>query len=85
MSAMLFYQLACVALGAGLAQRFKFVILGPSAVLVIFFGASLEMARAEALSRIVLVSVASVVCLQVGYFIGLLIRLLVRPPLASMS
>lgn len=78
---MMFYQLACLVFGAALAQRFKFIILGPAAVLAFSLGASLEMARAGTLSRIVLVSMASAASLQVGYFIGLGIRLLSRPRL----
>jgi hypothetical protein len=78
-----FYPLICLALGAGLAQRFKFMAMGPVVAVVLVAAVSSGMAQADTLSRIFLVSAADVASLQIGYFIGLAIRFLPRPPVSG--
>ena len=84
-STVVFYQLICLALGAGLAQRFKFMILGPAAVLVLSAAVSSGVAQADTLWRTILISATGAVSLQVGYLIGLGIRFLSKPPISGTS
>jgi hypothetical protein len=80
---MVLYQLIWLALGAGLAQRFKFMVLGPAIVIVLFAAVSSGIAQADSLPRTILIAVTGAVSLQVGYFVGLGVRFLSRPKISG--
>ncbi len=80
---MFFYPLICLALGAGLAQRFKFMAMGPLVAVVLVAAVSSGVAQGDTFSRILLISATDVASLQIGYFIGLAIRFLPRLPMST--
>jgi hypothetical protein len=60
--------------GATLGQRFPVLVLVPASLITLVGSVGLGIARAQTPWTIVLVAVAAVVCLQIGYLLGLGIR-----------
>jgi hypothetical protein len=58
--------------GAALGQRFKVVILVPAMAIVMAF--SLVFTRLQAAWQIVGIAVTAALCLQCGYFVGIVVR-----------
>jgi hypothetical protein len=58
--------------GAALGQRFKVLILVPAMAIVMAF--SLAVTHLQAAWQIVGIAVTAAVCLQCGYFVGIVVR-----------
>jgi len=76
--------------GAALGQRFTVLVLVPAILVTLGVAVGLGIALAEAPGTIVLVTVAAIACLQVGYLLGLGVRQLIwgrasRPRPASFA
>jgi hypothetical protein len=64
--------------GAVLGQRFTVLVLVPAILVTLGVAIGLGIARAQAPGTIVLVTIAAITCLQIGYLFGLAIRRLIR-------
>jgi hypothetical protein len=71
---MIWVSLACLAVGALLAQRFRIAVLLPAtlAVAVLAFGAATT--QVESASSTTLIIIVTCVSMQAGYFVGMLVR-----------
>jgi hypothetical protein len=66
--------LICLLAGLVLGQRFKVLVLFPAVGVALALAMASGALHADAFSHMALVAVASIVSLQVGYFLGLGIR-----------
>ena len=64
--------------GAALGQRFTVLVLVPAILVTLGVAIGLGVARAQALGTIILVTVAAVASLQIGYLLGVGIRQLIQ-------
>jgi hypothetical protein len=64
--------------GAALGQRFAVLVLVPAVLVTLGVAIGLGIARAQGPGTIVLVTVAAIACLQIGYLLGLGIRQLIQ-------
>ena len=64
--------------GATLGQRFPVLVLIPVSLVTLVGSVGLGIARAQTPWTITLVAVAAVICLQIGYLLGLGIRQLLE-------
>ena len=72
-------------IGAMLGQRFRVVVLIPAAVIVLGLLAATGFFNAQTAWFTVLVTATTVTCLQVGYFTGIGIRLVLAAGLSRSS
>ncbi len=64
--------------GAALAQRFAVLVLVPAIMVGLGISIGLGVARAQAPGTIILVTIAAIACLQIGYLLGVAIRQLIQ-------
>jgi len=64
--------------GAALGQRFTVLVLVPAILVTLGVAIGVGIVRAQGPGTIVLVTVAAIACLQIGYLLGLGIRQLIQ-------
>jgi membrane protein DedA with SNARE-associated domain len=71
---MIWVPMVGLAVGALLAQRFKIVALLPATLAIAVLAFAVATARTSSALATILIIVATSVCMQAGYFVGMLLR-----------
>ena len=71
---MIWLPMIGLAVGALLAQRFKFVVLLPATLAAALVAFGVATTQASSASSTILIVVVTNVSMQVGYFVGMLVR-----------
>jgi hypothetical protein len=64
--------------GVALGQRFTVLVLLPAILVTLCIAVGVGMARAQTAGTIALGAIAAIVCLQIGYLLGLAIRQVIK-------
>jgi hypothetical protein len=71
---MIWLPIVSLCLGALLAQRFKFIVLVPATLVVAIVAIGATAAQSKSASLTILIIVVASVAMQVGYFVGMLVK-----------
>src|SRR5258708_15047152 len=72
--AMIWLSIVSLTAGALLAQRFKIIVLMPATLAVVLLAIGAGLAQTQGVWPTLLMIAAASVCIQTGYFVGMLIH-----------
>jgi hypothetical protein len=82
---MIWLSIVSLAAGALLTKRFKIIGLVPATFMIVLFAIGVISPQTQSVWSILGIIAVASVCIQIGYFVGLLIHHSLRAPLASRS